>query len=311
MTERRSPRGQRTATAAANAPTFLLLTAPRWQDYELLDSGTGAKLERFGPYRFVRPEGQAIWQPALASSAWSNAEAEFRTDADANGGQWHFRKPLKPRWQMRYNQLQFWVQPTPFRHLGVFPEQAVHWDWMQNLIATARRPINVLNLFGYTGLATLAAAQAGANVTHVDASKKGIAWARENQALSGLDQKPIRWILDDALKFVRREVRRGARYDGFIIDPPPFGRGPKGEIWRIEESLPALLDECRQLLSPTPLFVVLTAYAIKFSALGLYYVLDELVAGYPGTLSGGEIGVSEQQRGRVLSTAIFARWSAT
>lgn len=310
MTQQRSTSKQRATTAALTAPRFLLLTAPRWQDYELLDSGAGAKLERFGPYRFVRPEGQAIWRPALAQSAWNTAEAEFRTDADANGGQWFFRKTLKPRWQMRYGDLTFWVQPTPFRHLGVFPEQAVHWDWMQELIRTTRRPVRVLNLFGYTGLATLAAAQAGATVTHVDASKKGIAWARENQELSGLDEQPIRWILDDALKFVRREVRRGAQYDGFIIDPPPFGRGPKGEIWRIEESLPALLSECRQLLSPTPLFVVLTAYAIKFSALGLYYVLQELVDGYGGTLSGGEIGVTEQQAGRVLSTAIFARWSA-
>lgn len=311
MADHRSTSGRRGALATTEPPTFLLLTAPRWHDYELLDSGAGAKLERFGPYRFVRPEGQAIWQPALPGATWAAAEAEFRTDADANGGQWHFRKTLKPRWQMRYRDLQFWVQPTPFRHLGVFPEQAVHWDWMQDLIAAARRPAKVLNLFGYTGLATLAAAQAGGQVTHVDASKKGIAWARENQTLSGLDEQPIRWILDDALKFVRREVRRGAYYDGFIIDPPPFGRGPKGEIWRIEESLPALLNECRQLLSPTPLFVVLTAYAIKFSALGLYYVLDELVEGYGGTLSGGEIGVGEQQRGRVLSTAIFARWSAT
>jgi 23S rRNA (cytosine1962-C5)-methyltransferase len=194
--------------------------------------------------------------------------------------------------------------------MGVFPEQAAHWDWMRGRIDAARRPVKVLNLFGYTGVASLAAASAGANVTHVDASKKTIGWARENQTLSHLDDRPIRWILDDALKFVRREVRRGAQYDGFIIDPPPFGRGPKGEIWRIEESLPELLNECRQLFTPEPLFVVLTAYAIRFSALSLYYLLSEMVANYDGTLSGGETVIAERSTGRLLSTAIFARWSA-
>lgn len=309
MTDADSIRAK-TRPAPHTPPAFGLLLAPRWDDYELLDSGGGAKLERFGPYRFVRPEAQAIWQPALPAKTWNMAEAEFRTDAESDGGRWYFRKPLEPRWTMRYGGLRFWVQPTPFRHLGVFPEQASHWDWMQQLIAGAARRVKVLNLFGYTGLATLAAAQAGASVTHVDASKKGIAWARENQALSRLDDQPIRWILDDALKFVRREVRRGAAYDGFIIDPPPFGRGPKGEIWRLEESLPELLEACRQILSPSPLFVVLTAYAIKISALALYYVLDEMVRGYGGTLAGGEMGIAEQQTGRVLPAAIFARWSA-
>jgi 23S rRNA (cytosine1962-C5)-methyltransferase len=291
-------------------PEFMLLTSPDWADYELKDSGAGKKLERFGPYSFVRPEPQAIWQPSLSPKEWERAEAVFRTDADADGGRWYFYKDLEPRWAMRYKGIKFWVQPTPFRHLGVFPEQANHWDWMHSLITSADRPSKVLNLFGYTGLATLIAAHAGANVTHVDASKKGIAWARENQALSKLDNAPVRWILDDALKFVRREVRRGAQYDGIIIDPPPFGRGPKGEIWRLEESLPILLDECRRLLSPRPLFVVLTAYAIKISALGIYYALDDMLQGYGGTLVGGEMVTVERSAGRYLSTALFARWSA-
>jgi 23S rRNA (cytosine1962-C5)-methyltransferase len=290
-------------------PSFQFLESPDWQDYELLDSGAGAKLERFGPYRFIRPEAQAIWQPALPQPEWQRADAVFRADGDAEGGRWQTSRPLDESWEMRYRNVRFWAQPTPFRHMGVFPEQANHWDWLGDLIRKAQRPTRVLNLFGYTGVATLAAAQAGAAVTHVDASKPTIAWARENQRLSGLDDRPIRWLLDDALKFVKREVRRGAQYDGFIVDPPPFGRGPKGEIWRIEESLPELLHECRQLFTAEPLFVVLTAYAIRFSALGLYYLLDETVSGYGGTLSGGEMVLRERSAGRLLSTAIFARWA--
>ncbi|MBV9789462.1 MAG: class I SAM-dependent methyltransferase [Chloroflexi bacterium] len=292
-------------------PEFVLLSSPDWTDYELRDSGAGKKLERFGPYHFVRPEPQAIWQPNLPRREWDKAEAAFRTDADADGGRWFFHKPIDERWIMRYKGINFWVQPTPFRHLGVFPEQANHWDWMHTLIQAEQRPVKVLNLFGYTGLASLIAAHAGASVTHVDASKKGIAWARENQSLSKLDAAPIRWILDDALKFVRREVRRGAQYDGIVVDPPPFGRGPKGEIWRLEESLPELLGECRKLLSPSPLFVVLTAYAIKISALGIYYALDDMLQGYGGEMVGGEMVTVEQSGGRYLSTAVFARWSAS
>ncbi len=291
-------------------PKFELLNSPDWTDYELIDSGYGSKLERFGPYRFVRPEPQAIWQPMLTEKEWMRADGVFRTDGDAEGGRWTYSRTIEPQWVMRYKGLSFWAQPTPFRHMGVFPEQATHWDWMRGRIEAARRPVKVLNLFGYTGVASLAAASAGANVTHVDASKKTVGWARENQLLSQLDDRPIRWILDDALKFVRREVRRGAQYDGFVIDPPPFGRGPKGEIWRIEESLPELLNECRQLFTAKPLFVMLTAYAIRFSALSLYYLLSEMVANHDGTLSGGETVIAERGTGRLLSTAIFARWSA-
>jgi len=291
-------------------PEFVLLDSPDWTEYELLDSGDGTKLERFGPYQFVRPEPQAIWQPALGRKEWAAAHGVFRADDASEGGRWQFLKPLNERWMMTYKDVRFWVQPTPFRHFGVFPEQANHWDWMRGLIEAAKRPIKVLNLFGYTGIATLAAAQAGASVTHVDASKKVIGWARENQALSRLEDRPIRWILDDALKFVKREVRRGASYDGLIVDPPPFGRGPKGELWRLEESLPELLHECRSLLSPTPLFFVLTAYAIKMSALGLHYIIADLLRGYHGTTTAGEMIITERHAGRALSTAIFARWQA-
>ncbi len=288
----------------------MLLASPDWTDYELLDSGAGSKLERFGPYRFVRPEPQAILQPTLDEQEWRRADAVFRTDSNTEGGRWSFNRQIEPQWIMRYKNLSFWAQPTPFRHMGVFPEQANQWDWVRGHVEAARGQARVLNLFGYTGIASLAAASAGAAVTHVDASKKTIGWARENQVLSGLDDRPIRWILDDALKFVRREVRRGAQYDGFIIDPPPFGRGPKGEIWRIDDGLPELLRECRQLMSDAPLFMVLTAYAIRFSALSLRYLLSETIADFGGTLAGGEAVIPEQRTDRLLSTAIFARWSA-
>jgi 23S rRNA (cytosine1962-C5)-methyltransferase len=292
-------------------PTFTLLDSPDWRDYALLDSGDGRKLERFGPYRFVRPEAQALWTPRLPQKQWDNAHAVFQGAGDDDGGgRWQIKQSFDPRWPMRYKHLQFWAEATPFRHLGVFPEQANHWDWMSTLITNARRSIRVLNLFGYTGVASLAAAAAGAHVTHVDASKKVITWAHDNQALSGLDEKPIRWIVDDALKFVQREARRGNTYDGMIIDPPKFGRGPKGEVWKLDESLPHLLDACRDILSAQPLFVVLTAYAIRASALSVHYALQNMVDGRNGTSETGEMVLVEQSAGRVVSTAIFARWAA-
>lgn len=290
-------------------PRLELVSSPDWEDYELLDSGAGAKLERFGPYRFVRPEMQAVWKPALPESEWKSAHMVFEAEGDEEGAGWKKLKAAEPRWQMRYKGLKFWAQPTPFRHMGVFPEQAAHWDWIGRQIVSVRRPAKVLSLFGYTGLATLAAAASGAAVTHVDASKKAVTWARENQALSGLSDRPVRWILDDALKFVKREIRRGARYDAIVMDPPKFGRGPKGELWKIEESLPVLLDHCRQLLGPSPLFVVLTVYAFRASALSLYHALSEMVADRGGELGAGENILIEQSGGRTLSTSVFARWA--
>ena len=192
-------------------PEFTFTQPAGWNDYALLDSGNGAKLEQFGPYRFVRPEAQALWTPALSENVWKSADAIFHGDAQEEGGKWQVTRPLEPQWSMRYRDIRFWARATSFRHLGVFPEQAAQWDWIQNVIQRANRPVRILNLFGYTGLATLMAAQAGASVTHVDASKQSIAWAKENQHLSGLEEKPIRWIVDDALKFVEREGRRQAR----------------------------------------------------------------------------------------------------
>jgi 23S rRNA (cytosine1962-C5)-methyltransferase len=293
-----------------SAPQLDLLTSPDWVDYELLDSGGGARLERYGPYTFVRPEHQAIWQPALPSKDWQAAHAVFQTTSEESGGRWQFNKPVEPSWMMQYKGLKFQAQASASRHMGVFPEQAAHWDWLGELIRSAGRPVNVLCLFGYTGLATLAAAQAGAKVTHVDASKKAISTARQNQSLSGLEDRPIRWLVDDVEKFVRREVRRGSQYDGLILDPPKFGRGPEGQVWEFFKALPELLRDCRRLLSQKPLFIVITAYAIRASALSLYYPLGEMFAGLGGRLSAGELALVERSAGRLLSTAIFARWQA-
>lgn len=291
-----------------------LLDSPHWRDYELLDSGDGLKLERFGPYRFARPEALATWKRSLPEAAWREADAVFRPTSEESGGHWQARSKLRERWEMRYPlaggaPLKFWVMTTPGRHLGVFPECAAHWDWMAERIQAAGRPARVLNLFGYTGLASLAAASAGASVTHVDASKKSVGWARENQELSGLADRPIRWIVDDALKFVQREARRGAQYDGIYLDPPKFGRGPKGEVWEVYQSLPELLEACRAVLSPNPLFVVLTLYAVRASGVHLHSTLAELMKKYRGQVEAGELVTRESSAGRLVSQAVFGRWS--
>ncbi len=291
-------------------PQIELLTSPDWEDYELLDSGAGSKLERYGPYTFVRPEPQAVWQPASPPEMWQSSYGEFQNTGEESGGRWQFRKPVEPMWVMYYKDLRFQARATNSRHMGVFPEQAAHWDWMSQRIQSARRPIQVLNLFGYTGLATLAAARAGGRVTHVDASKKSIGIARQNQELSGLSDRPIRWLVDDVYKFVRREVRRQSTYDALILDPPKFGRGPGGQVWEFFNSLPDLLHECRALLSPQPVFILLTAYAIRASALTIYSALRETVAGLGGSLAAGELVLVERSAGRLLSTAIFARWDS-
>jgi 23S rRNA (cytosine1962-C5)-methyltransferase len=287
---------------------FLLLESPNWRDYELLDSGDGQKLERFGSTIFSRPESQAMWSPSLPKKDWDAAHAFFQPTNEESGGHWIPKKKFSERWQMNYGNLKFWAMTTPGRHLGVFPEVAAHWDWMADAVRAANRPVNALNLFGYTGLASLALAAAGAKVTHVDASKKSVAWARENQSLSGLDASPIRWIVDDALKFVEREVRRGAKYDGIILDPPKFGRGPKGEIWEVYKSLPDLFAACRAALSDRPLFIVTTVYAVRASAIHVGQALEETMRGFKGDVERGELVTRETSAGRLLSQAVFARW---
>lgn len=302
---------QNQSTNRHSDPEVHLLIAPPWKDYELIDSGNGLKLERYGPYTFVRPAPQAIWRPALADAAWNEAYATFQPIQAESGGQWRFKKQLKaPTWTMSFGNLRFNAFTSGSRHMGVFPEQASQWTWISETISAAKRPLRVLNLFGYTGLATLAAAEAGAQVTHVDASKKTVTLARENQALSELSQKPIRWIVDDALKFVRREARRQAQYDGIILDPPKFGRGPKGEVWEFFDLLPALLQDCYAILNPHPLFIVLTAYAIQASAISLAYPMQTMMATQRGKTEVGELAIRESSAGRLLSVAIYARWRA-
>ncbi len=290
-------------------PELILASSPDWEDYELLDSGGGEKLERYGPYTFIRPEPQALWQPALPTALWQRADAVFQATSEESGGHWKFNRPVEASWVMQYKNLRFQVQANPSRHMGVFPEQACHWDWLQQQIQAAGRPIRVLNLFGYTGLASLAAAQAGAQVTHVDASKKAIQWARANQSLSDLNERPIWWLVDDVDKFVLREVRRGVKYQGLILDPPKFGRGPAGQVWDFFDSLPGLLSNCRAILDDQPVFVILTAYAIRASALCLHFALHEMLSGRPGEIISGELTVNERSAGRMLSLAIFSRWS--
>jgi 23S rRNA (cytosine1962-C5)-methyltransferase len=306
-------------------PKIELLSSSNWTDYELLDSGNGQKMERFGAYTFVRPEVQALWVKSLPEEKWQAADAFFKPSGEESGGHWQFAKKIPEKWEMRYRlnkkeggkggELHFFVMPTPGRHLGVFPECAVHWDWMADLIRESarvsparRQSPNVLNLFGYTGLATLAVSAAGANVTHVDASKKSVGWARENQILSMLTEKPVRWIVDDALKFVEREGRRGVKYDGIILDPPKFGRGPKGEVWEVYKSLPELLHACRLVLSDQPLFVVMTVYAVKLPAIHAYSSLTEMMKDYGGKVECGELVTVEKSAGRMLSQAVYARW---
>jgi 23S rRNA (cytosine1962-C5)-methyltransferase len=288
----------------------MLLQSPDWEDYELLDSGGGERLERFGRYIFRRPEHQAVWRPALPPARWQAAHATFIPTGEESGGRWQIQKSMPASWEMKYKGLKFLAQTSGSRHLGVFPEQAAHWDWIGERIQHAGRPVRVLNLFGYTGLATLAAARAGANVTHVDASKKAIAWARQNQELSGLSERPVRWLVDDVFKFVQREARRGSTYDGLALDPPKFGRGPEGQVWEFFESLPDLLQTCRSLLSRQPLFIVMTAYAIRASAISVHYAVQEMVAGLGGSLSTGELVLTEHSAGRLLSMAIFTRWTS-
>jgi 23S rRNA (cytosine1962-C5)-methyltransferase len=291
-------------------PSIDLLSSTNWDSYELLDCGEGKKLERFGQYRFIRPEYQAIWKPAHPQKDWKNVDAIFQANSEESGGKWNYLHSIESQWRMQYKHISFLSRTSNSRHLGFFPEQATHWDWIDEQVRKCNRPVNVLNLFGYTGLASLAAALAGAKVTHVDASKKAIQYAIDNQQLSGLGERSIRWIVDDAVKFVRREANRHVTYDGIILDPPKFGRGPKGEVWEFYKMLPYLLQEVKTVLNSQPVFLVITAYAIRASALSLHYMIQELMSGYKGTLSSGELVIHEKSAGRILSMAIYSRWTS-
>ncbi|MXP24500.1 class I SAM-dependent rRNA methyltransferase [Altererythrobacter indicus] len=287
----------------------ILLEGQGWADYGLVDSGHGRKLERYGPYRFIRPEAQALWSPRLAESEWE-AHGEFIPGSDEDGGgRWHYSKPVpEDGWDLNWNEVSFTAQCTPFRHLGFFPDMSPVWDWMRAQL-DGKTDAETLNLFGYTGVGTLALSNSG-SVTHVDASKKSVAQARENAEISGMADRPIRWLVDDAGKFTAREVRREKRYDGIILDPPKFGRGPKGETWRIESGLPELVGDCRKLLDENSRFLFLTVYAVRMSSLALGGLLAEMFRGAPGKIEHGDLAVREDgENGRLLPTAIFARWS--
>jgi 23S rRNA (cytosine1962-C5)-methyltransferase len=281
------------------------LVGEPWADYGLVDSGNGRKLERYGRYRFIRPEPQAMWVPAL--SEW-DADGEFVPGSDEDGGgRWTFARPV-PRegWQLGWEEVRFRAQATPFRHLAFFPDMAPQWTWMRERLGEGSE---ALNLFGYTGVGTLAMAAAGARLTHVDASKKSVEAGKENARLSGLSDRPIRWLVDDAAKFTAREVRRGRRYDGIILDPPKYGRGPEGEVWKLEDGLPGLVADCRRLLDPESRFLVLTVYAVRMSALAIGELVRQATADLGGRIECGDMAVREEARGLLLPTAIFARWS--
>ena len=289
-------------------PEIQLLAPEGWREYQLLDSGEGKTLERFGPYTLIRPEPQAIWKRSLPQSAWQKAHARMQEEQKEYGGSWQLLQPINKSWEMHYHSLSFQVQLGSSRHIGVFPEQASHWDWISEQIKAAGKPLKVLNLFGYSGLATLAAANAGAEVTHVDSSKHALNWASYNLKLSGLAEKPVRWIAEDALRFTQREARRGNSYDGIILDPPKFGRGSGGKVWDFYKNLPELLAACRAVLAPDACFIVLTAYAIQASALIPYQALQEVV-GSQGNLTCGEFITIEESANHVLSHALFVRWT--
>ena len=286
----------------------ITLTTHPAKDYELLDSGEEEKLERYGAYMLARPDPQALWEKKLPDSVWAAADARFVRKG--REGEWTVKPAVPKEWEVVFGGLQLLIKPTSFKHTGLFPEQEPNWTWLRETITVAGRPVSVLNLFGYTGGATLVAAQAGANVVHVDASKTAVAWARENAVRSGLADESIRWIVEDVLFFIRREIKRGSRYDLIIMDPPAFGHGPKDELWKIEEHLLELMKLCKELLTKKPLGIQMSGYAAGYSPLAFAYNLEPFVEKYGGSLEYGDLTIEEKGSGRLLPCGIFARWLA-
>jgi len=282
--------------------------ADNWKDYEVIDCSDGEKLERWGDYLLVRPDPQAIWNPPRNHRGWMHKNGHYHR-SQKGGGEWEFFD-LPEQWQISYRELTFNLKPFNFKHTGLFPEQAANWDWFSGKIRTAGRPVRVLNLFAYTGGATLAAASAGARVTHVDASKGMVSWAKENASSSGLADAPIRWLVDDCGKFVEREIRRGNHYDAIIMDPPSYGRGPKGEIWKIEDSIYPFIQRCTRLLSDTPLFFLVNSYTTGLAPAVLTYMLSMELKAYEGTTVADELGLPVSQSGLVLPCGASGRWWA-
>lgn len=282
-----------------------LVTQPT-TDYELLDSGREEKLERYERFVLARPDPQALWEKQLGAARWEAADGQYvRTGRE---GEWRVKKDLPKQWGILFGGLKLLIKPTSFKHTGLFPEQESNWEWLRDSIAKAGRPVSVINLFGYTGGATLVAAEAGATVTHVDASKTAVAWARENAKLSQLADKPIRWMVEDVLVFVRREIKRGNHYDVIVMDPPAFGHGPKDELWKIEEHLLELMELCKELISDQPLGILINGYAAGYSSLAFAYNLEPFVKKFGGALQYGDLGI-EEKGGRLLPAGIYARWT--
>ena len=279
------------------------IVAEPWADWGLIDCGNGQKLERYGAVTVVRPEAQAMWRPSRQD--WDPDATFVPASDEEGGGRWVQHRSVPKQWELSRGAVRFNASLTPFRHLGFFPDMAPQWEWMRERSANA----DVLNLFGYTGVGTLQLSDAGARLVHVDASKKSVEQGKENALLTGFQDKPIRWIVDDATKFTAREVRRGRRYDGILLDPPKFGRGPEGELWRLEEDLAPLLADCRRLLNADSRFLVLTVYAVRMSALAIGELVGQILGDLGGTVEMGEMAVREEARGLLLPTAIFARWS--
>ena len=278
--------------------------------YSLLDSGQGCKLEQFGPYVFSRPSAQAIWKPQLPVSTWQKADASFTREGDTR---WEQKKTLPDSWQITVSDIIFKLSATDFGHLGIFPEQRDSWEWIQQLVKKAkqsgRENIQVLNLFAYSGGSTLAAAKGGAQVCHLDASKGMVAWARENAALNGLEKAPIRWIVDDVSKFLAREIKRGVRYDGIIFDPPSFGRGSRGEVFKIEDNLPSIISDCRTLLSDNPLFVLFSCHSPGFTPIVMHHLMKQMMQGFQGSIEAGEMILKGKDDVLSLPSGVFARWN--
>ena len=280
--------------------------ADQWKDYEVLDTSGGEKLERWGDYLLVRPDPQVIWNTPKDLPGWRKMNGHYYRSSKG-GGEWEFFD-LPKQWEIAYKDLRFNLKPFSFKHTGLFPEQAVNWDWFSDKIKNAGRPVKVLNLFAYTGGATLAAAAAGAAVTHVDASKGMVNWAKENAKSSGLEAAPIRWLVDDCMKFVEREIRRGNHYDGIIMDPPSYGRGPKGEIWKIEDSIYDFIKLCTQILSDAPLFFLVNSYTTGLAPAVLTYMLSTELKRFGGHVDSQEIGLPVTKTGLVLPSGASGRW---
>lgn len=286
--------------------TLNILTTKPSVGYELIDSGDGEKLERYGDIILTRPDPQALWRKNVDETVWKSAHAQFARDG--KNTEWILKPGVKEKWDISFGDLRFTIRPSSFKHTGLFPEQLPNWDWTREVIKKAGRPVQVLNLFGYTGGASIAAAQAGAQVCHVDGSKVAIGWGKDNQALSGLQDKPIRWILDDAKSFVEREIRRGKKYDGIIMDPPAFGHGPKKELWKIENELLGFMELTRQVLTNTPLFYLVSGYASGYSAIAYHENVCEIMKDWSGTVESGELTIEESKSGRLLPCGIYSRW---